>query len=201
MTAKLIPGLLVLLPIVALAAPAQAHNGHGGYAGGPYLEGEDYDTPYSAAGCDPTSDGEHTAPVGSSPSGYAFLPGSGCGINSSVCFASSADIDAIAVRVGGTGVTMTYTIRVLVDSSLHGSATITQSAADGFLAWDVNSPWYSIPAGVHSVSIEYTVDSGPSWANLEVDAAVIAFSGSDTCTGAQETVCAAFALFTAGCLL
>jgi hypothetical protein len=192
MATRLLPALLALMALLAWTVPAQAHSGLGGYHGGPRLEGEDYDTP--DAGCDPDFDGEHTMPSGPAPGGHAFLPHSGCGINhDDLCFASSADIDSVTVRVGGIDGAMTYTVRVLVDGAHHGQATFTQSHSDGFVQHDVDSPWYSIPAGVHDVRIEYTVASGPFYANLDIDFASIFHSGSNTCSGTAVLLCPIFA--------
>jgi hypothetical protein len=180
---------LALPLLIVFIGAAQAHDGYGGYKANRYggepehdydLQGEDYDTP---AGCsDPDSDGEHTKPVGTSPTGFAFLPNDGCSIvYDAVPFEGCGYFWYVDARVGGQSAPMTYTINVLVDGKPHDSVTFTQSASDGMKTWAFSGSTAVILSGAHRVEIGYTVDDGPYWANLELDASYIRHTTSDAC--------------------
>lgn len=155
---------------LALAAPALAHSGAGGGFTGDRLEAEDYSTP--DASCDPDFDSEHTqtaSDAGASGGEYVFLPHSGCGIDyGTTSFDDWREFTEARIRVGGTSSTMTYEVRVVVDGSTAAKGSVTTSHSAGFVTVALTSTATTSP-GNHDLRVEYSVTSGPSYANLDID--------------------------------
>lgn len=168
--------LFMMIPLgPASGADGGACDGAGHGVGRLRLEGECYVQP--AAKCDPAARDATRVVVDASASAGAYvrMPSNGCGAVWSMGFPALARIDRLRVLLPDH-VGEQLTVWVDVDGHPAASGIVVGNARGGFRPVNLVST-VDVAPGVHSIVVEFRVDSGGSWTDLRLDAIEAALVG------------------------